>query len=209
MSSYCSFGNNPIYYIDPDGREIIDPQGNRVTYTIGEDGLLTWSQNATIDIKRIGNAMARSEEGLRQLGLMQSATHKVYLNIDRVSKPPGKDGYTDKEFSWDNTNNTFVLYSATVTIYEANLKEFAEKINNRSIVPRENQGRLYARLSNDIDAMIASVASHEAVHASDMTNITQSLHNKKLSTTHDVEQAPEEVETRVLNQLILRQEQRR
>jgi hypothetical protein len=32
---------------------------------------------------------------------------------------------------------------------------------------------------------------------------------KKLSTTHDVEQAPEEVETRVLNQLILRQEQRR
>ena len=26
MSSYCSFGNNPIYYINPDGREIVDPQ---------------------------------------------------------------------------------------------------------------------------------------------------------------------------------------
>jgi hypothetical protein len=207
-SPYVAFADNPIYYTDPDGREIVDPTGKKVTYSVNKDGSITWSKNATSAIKRIGNAMARSEEGLNQLSSMQSAKHKIYLNIDSKSMPD-KWGNTNKTYSWNKTNKTYEVSKAVITIYEARLKDFADKVNAGGEALDE-QGEQYAKLAkmNDIDGMIAADAGHEAVHATNPTNIKQSIHNKELRTKYDLEKTPEQVESKILQQLIEKQEKK-
>ena len=200
--NYCM--QNPINFVDPDGREIVDPKGNKVTYSVNKDGSLKWSKNATLDIKRIGNAMARSTEGLGNLNLMQSAKHKVYLNIDSKSMPTDVWGLALKSFSWDNKTKTGEVTKVVVTIYEANLKQFMADVNvSNCTFPNDEQTQEYVKAAknNDLEAIIAADAGHEAVHAADKNNIKQSIENFKLNKNYDVEKVPEASETKILKEI--------
>ncbi|MFN2397017.1 MAG: hypothetical protein ABR597_15170, partial [Bacteroidales bacterium] len=69
ISPYAYVGNNPIIFIDPNGREIVDKDGNRITYS-EEDG---WSDNATDDVKIIYAALMLTETGQEQWDKMYNS----------------------------------------------------------------------------------------------------------------------------------------
>ena len=202
--------NNPVNLIDPDGRKIVDPKGHQVNYQINKDGSLKWSKNATADIRRIGNAMARSAEGLERLKSYNDAKHPVYLKIDSKIFAD-RWGNTDKNYSWNSETKTFVVNKVVVTIYEANLKQFITDVNvSNCNVPNKNdtpenieqaQGYINAAKNNDLEAMIGAVGGHESVHATDPKNIKQSIENQQLGKDNDLEKAPEKSETIILKEI--------
>ena len=209
--NYCL--NNPIVLTDPDGRApqwIIGTDGKKVTHTVNSDGSLKWSRNASADTQRIGNAMARSAEGLTQLKAYDNAKHAVSLSIDSKIFAD-RWGNTTKSYTWDSKTKTFVVNKADVTIYEVNLKQFITDVNvSNCNVPNKNdtpegieqaQEYINAAKNNDLDAMIGAVGGHEAVHATNPTNIKQSIENQKLGKRNDVEKAPEKSETTILKEI--------
>ena len=71
-----------------------------------------------------------------------------------------------------------------------------------------SRGKQYAKLAkaNDIDGMIAADAGHEAIHAANSANIKLTVHNQKLGAKNDDEKMPEQVENKILKQLVDKQE---
>jgi hypothetical protein len=90
-------------------------------------------------------------------------------------------------------------------------KQFMTDVNvSNCNVPNKNdtpegieqaQEYINAAKNNDLDAMIGAVGGHEAGHATNPTNIKQSIENQKLGKHNDVEKAPEKSETTILKEI--------
>src|SRR5690606_23570293 len=107
-SPYVFCADNPIRYIDPDGREFVDPNGKRVVITYLKDGSLKFSKNATPDIIRAANALNLTSAGKTELRKIDQSDIKVKLNITSDSKiekrPDGSTSYTYGEAIQGNYN---------------------------------------------------------------------------------------------------------
>jgi len=170
ISPYAYVANNPLIYTDPDGRTIVGPDGKPVTYQRDEEtGDITWSDNATDDIRRIGNALLETNTGTEQLDLMIASEVEIGLNIsdeERFNEDGnpvrGITAYTDYT---KNEDGSYTVHSAEITIYEGSIKEYMNRYSEGT----------HVRVMNTVDRMIGGTAGHESIHATDPVNASRSL----------------------------------
>jgi RHS repeat-associated protein len=77
--------DNPMRFIDPDGREVIGADGKPITYERKDDKIV-WSKNATADVIEVGNAMLSTKKGEKSFQSWQAMSTKVNIKIDKETE---------------------------------------------------------------------------------------------------------------------------
>ena len=183
--------NNPLRYIDPDGRKIIGTNGKPVILTNGK-----WSSNTPADVKRIGNSMLNSRTATRKLNYLLTHSKDITLTISpdtKVSKKNGKritlaGGQTFYEIS---SKNGVDKESFTIVIYEGSIKKGIEKAKN------ENGATDTKMLDGlTVDEAMAAITGHEAEHTTP-ENIELSNNGKD----EESEKKPMETQRQIIKEL--------
>ncbi|MCK9447340.1 MAG: RHS repeat-associated core domain-containing protein [Bacteroidales bacterium] len=194
ISGFAYVANNPIKFVDPDGRDIVDANGN-IVYTHGGG----WSKNAPVDAMRIGNAMMATRTGRAQFNKMVDSNTKIQLEISQAEKVSGRR-YTLGQMvpgkARIDANGKVQLLDAKVVIYEGTINKFMNDSKNS----KNDKAVSYHMNTTNNDERIAAVAGHEAEHLT-QENVQQNYENVTQNASHDIERKPNEVEMRILNEI--------
>ena len=165
MSPYVYCADNPVRCVDPNGEEIVGTDNKAVSYSYDNQGNVVWSSNASDDTKRIGNAMLQTDMGKIQFDKLIKSKLRYELIISNESKK-GDDGgavfgsFAEKAILDDKGNKKTT--GGIITIYEGSCKQYKDRIGG-------SFGSLAFWASTE--EFIASVAGHEAEHATSPNNL--------------------------------------
>ncbi|MCU6769241.1 hypothetical protein OCV73_09850 [Barnesiella propionica] len=159
ISPYANCANNPIKYIDNDGKRIVDTQGNPITYSVKAG----WSSNVTNDVQIIGQAMMLTPIGNEQLTKMISHSKIITMHLSN-----------------ETTNSYLGLTQYTkngktiITIFPENIKNDLQKyksINEQlklnsllQIIGASQQDKLLLKNVPTLTERIGQVGVHESEH---------------------------------------------
>lgn len=209
-SPYAGMSNNPILFLDPDGADIVDANGNKVNITYNKDGTLGFSKNATDDIKRVANALNLTETGKSQLKKVDASDIKVKIKISTETKITEKEvegggksksyllgrtvqGNNDKSKNYGkykDKDGNYGITEASITIYEGTINE----------ATKEGSNNLHSGLT--VEQSIGATAAHEIEHATNKSEINKDLKSEtedgKSRTKKETESVPVKVEKKVI-----------
>jgi hypothetical protein len=158
---YCY--NNPVKFVDPDGRELVDPEGEKITYSI-KNG---WSSNVDHSTLRIGEAMMQTPEGRKSFMALQKSDAKIRMMLsDEVvygSHGGIKEGHVGKT---KNGIVPLIVYLGSVKERVRNINESADAIKRGGTIKSVVSERIKLLLETQPteNQRIGQVAGHEAEH---------------------------------------------
>ena len=204
QSPYSFCANNPLKYVDPDGKEFVDHNGVKIVITYNRNGTLSFSKNATPDVIRAANALYLTPTGRTQLKRMDRSDIKVYLSISSESnihqRSDGKTKYTygkavqgnynenDNYGKKLNPDGTYGIKEASIVVYEGTIKEQLEQGNGK------HRGLT-------LEQAIGAVVGHEGVHATDKSEIHKDIKAEMRDRLRDDrETVPNRIEQQIINE---------
>ena len=206
-SLYAAMGNNPINKTDFLGDTLYDKRNKPITYTVQKDGTLKWSKNVTKEWKRIGNGLAKTQNGLEQLNKARDAKWGITLTFSK-NKSATEYGSTtnDAKNEWDGVKKEATIKVMHITLSEGKMKSDFNGIRNGKLDFGGGQDGLYEYLykQNAFESAFIANAGHEIIHAADEKNIQDSWKNFKLGEKNDLEAVPEATETKILEDAVFR-----
>ena len=151
-NAYCA--DNPIRFIDPDGKKIVDANGNEMYTQKGG-----WTKYASQDAITFNKAMMQSDKSRNQWNKLVESPMEVQLEINSGRNPdyPDSNGTTKPDWTIDSKSKTWKISGQKITLWGEKLNESIEK------------GEKSKGLS--LEQAIAATGSHEIEHAVDEKNI--------------------------------------
>ncbi len=188
LTSYNYCANNPVKYIDPNGKDIVDAQG-RSMYQNGKR-----TEHATNDAQRIGNAMMQTKTGTEQFNKLVDSKAKIQLQISQEIKIKESENGMNIEYTFGEMQDAiglekegdYFLTSAKIVIFEGSINKFIEDaIYSGSY---KNDEIMTSTINNN--QIIGAVGAHEVEH-------TTSENLKISKQGGDVEKKPNEIGSQV------------
>ena len=198
MSPYAYCMNNPVIYIDPDGRDIVDTDGNTI-YT-HKDG---WSDKASEGAKTIGNAMMQTETGKKEFNKLVDSDAKIQLVLSDETRLNSETGIlklgemNPTSFIASADGSAVKLESAIITVFGGSIDTYL----NKGGVQGDNSeiGNLVREMNASVTEMIGAVAGHEAGHTSPQ-NLRQNWGNIYKNRKNDLEKYPDQIKLKILQE---------
>ncbi len=164
LTAYNYVASNPIRNIDPNGKEIVDANGKKITYSKDAG----WSSNATESVKIVHQSLMQTKTGTEQWNKAYSSDRKMSFEIsDEVGSVDGAtaNGNTERYFNRNIETNERELSTAPqkIIIYKGTIEEKPDS-RNKGLSLRES---------------IAATAGHEIEHTTNEENIKESALNRQ------------------------------
>ncbi len=189
VSPYVFCENNAVRYMDPDGRELVDPNGHRVSVAFNKNGGVTLGSNATANERRVASALSLTPSGRARLSAIDKSDIDVIFYVSDAKTPKGNTILLGGTTPPTDSFNGEPTKSKSITVYTGAIKMATDGKTKDGVLK-----------GLTMEQAIGAVAAHESIHAVDGPQIAKETTNPPPSAV-EREKKPEQAEKKFADEI--------